>query len=272
MKKVPIAIFTALLLMAQNVAMGAITIKKANPVEKKQAAATDIGASLVPTVMGLISGVQEISKKQKDLTAECRPSSSDIDFVNKIIKEWAKTGSMTADEAINKLGKRACSGTDSYANSVLLSGSMDDEDFICVDTFVGAGNADMIWAGYPKAAVAHYCLDGEMTCSDKNRKEVTNMYDIINLVDFSKEDFTKQESDIYGKLTDKIENCSYAKLDAKKKAMWSEFLVNTISNTGQKTNTGSIMQAVGSVANSGGGTMGTIQSLGGIAAQFMGGQ
>ena len=69
------------------------------------------------------------------------------------------------------------------------------------------------------------------------------------------------------KLISKIEKCSYSKLNAKKKAMWGEFLVDTIGSVGQKTNTAAIMQTVGSVANSGG--MGALQSLGGIASQFM---
>lgn len=270
MKKVSIFIL-ATLFMTHNSAMGAISIKKAPSVATKQAAATDVGASLIPTVVGLISGVQDITKKQKDLTAECRPSSADLDFVNKTIKEWAKTGAMTKEEALNKINAQECKGTETYSNSVLLSGSMDDDGFICTDVFKGSGNDGMIWAGYPKAAVAYYCLDGELSCSEKNRREVTNMYDIFNLIDFTQEDYTAQEAQTHGKLVAKIENCSYAKLDAQKKAMWSEFLVGTIGGMGQKTNTGSILDAVSAVSSAGGG-VGTLQSLGGIAAQFMGGQ
>ena len=70
-----------------------------------------------------------------------------------------------------------------------------------------------------------------------------------------------------GVLISKIENCSYAKLNAKKKALWGEFLVDTVGNLGQKTNTATIMQTVGSVANSGG--MGALQSLGSVATQFI---
>ena len=70
-----------------------------------------------------------------------------------------------------------------------------------------------------------------------------------------------------GKLIAKIEQCSYAKLNAKKKAMWGEFLVGTIGNLGQKTNTSAIMQTVSGVANTGG--AGLMQSLGGIATQFI---
>ena len=73
------------------------------------------------------------------------------------------------------------------------------------------------------------------------------------------------------KLIAKIENCSNSKLNAKKRAMWSEFLMGTISNIGQPTNTGSIMEQVSNIAGSGGG-LGSLSSLGAIASQFLGNQ
>ena len=68
-------------------------------------------------------------------------------------------------------------------------------------------------------------------------------------------------------LISKIENCSYAKISAKQRALWGDFLVSTMGNLGQKTNTGTILQTVSGVANSGG--SGALQSLGSIATQFL---
>ena len=61
-------------------------------------------------------------------------------------------------------------------------------------------------------------------------------------------------------------------MNAKKQALMSDFVVGTIGNLGQKTNTGSIMEMVSSVAGStGNGAGGMLQSLGGIATQMLGG-
>ena len=70
------------------------------------------------------------------------------------------------------------------------------------------------------------------------------------------------------KLIAKIEDCSNAKLSAKKKAMWGEFLISTVGSVGQSTNTGAIMESVSGIAASGGGIQ-SLQSLGAIATQFL---
>ncbi len=262
--------FVAGVALVSNVAQGAITIKKAAPVAVKQTSATDAGASLVPTVLGLVSGVQQLNKQQKELTAECSPTSQELDFVNKIIKEWAKTGAATATEVENRLGMKRCSSgpTGGYQTSVRVAAGTDESSIICFDYFGGSGNADMVWENFPMAVKTYYCTDGALTgCSDKDRREVSNIYDVFNLVDFSQADYTPTEATMAAKLIAKIEKCSYSKLNAKKKAMWSDFLVDTISGVGEKTNTGAIIQTVSGVANSGG--MGALQSLGGFATQFM---
>jgi hypothetical protein len=66
----------------------------------------------------------------------------------------------------------------------------------------------------------------------------------------------------------KMEKCAPAKLNAKKLALWGDFVVSTVGGIGQKTNTGSIMDAVNGIISSGGG-MGAVQSLGGIATQLL---
>lgn len=260
--------FVGTIFMAQNVAM-AVTIKKAAPVATKQTSVADAGASLVPTVIGLVSGVKQLTQQQKALTAECIPSSAEVNFVNNIIKEWAKTGARTADEVQASLGmKRCATATGGYASTVRIAEGTDERDLICYDWFGGSGNDGMVWEKFPMAVSTYYCTDGSLTgCSDKYKQYVSNIYDVFNLVDFDTTDYTQQEAKMAGVLISKIENCSYARLNAKKKALWGEFLIDTVGGLGQKTNTATIMQTVSGVANSGG--MGALQSLGSIATQFM---
>ncbi len=246
----------------------ALTVKKAAPVATKESTAKESAASLVPTVMNLVSGIQQLNAKQNEMTAECIPTASEITFVNNTIKEWAKTGAMSAKEVEQSLRMKPCeAATGGYARSVEMSAGTDMDEIVCYDWFGGSGNEGMVWYRFPMAAKATYCADGMDTCSTKNQKTTSNIYNVFNLIDFSEADYTKDEARMAATLTAKIENCSDAKLSAKKRAMWGEFLTNTIGSMGQSTNTGAIMQQVGAVSNSG--LSGGLQSLGGIASQFM---
>ena len=95
-----------------------------------------------------------------------------------------------------------------------------------------------------------------------------NIYDIFNLVTFSEADYTADELKMASRLMTKIEQCSNSKLNAKKRAMWQEFLVDTVSNLGQSTSTGSIVQAVGGLT-SGGGGMSSLGTLGSFVTQTL---
>lgn len=264
-------LFAGLMCMAQIAPSMAITIKKAAPVATKQNDIKETGASLIPTVIGLYSGIQEITQKQKTLIAECLPSSQEIEFVNSTFKEWIKTGAMTRDEVFRSLGNaRPCqTASGGYATSVSIAYATEDTSLICYDFFGDSSDKNMIWYGYPKAVTTYYCTDdpSSRSCTDKNRENISNIYDIFNLIDFTESDYTKQEAKMAGTLIAKIENCSNNKLNAKKRAMWSEFLVGSISSLGSKTNTGTIMQMVQGSANSG--PMGALKSLGGNVTQFL---
>ena len=265
MKKTCICFFTAIIAV-HGVALGAVTIKKAAPVTTQQTSAVESGASLLPTVLNIVSGVKQLNQQQMDLNAECQPTSSELDFVNKTIREWAKTGTMTADEVENAMGgMRRCENSVGYAASVRVAYGIDQNELICYDW---NSDPNMVWYKFPVASKASYCTDGSISgCDAKNRKDVSNIYDVFRLVDFSQDDYTVAEAQMASKIIAKIEKCSYAKLSAKQNAMWGEFLVGTIGNLGKKTNTAAIMQTVSGVANTGG--TGLLQSLGGIATQFM---
>jgi hypothetical protein len=267
--------FIAMLCFAPLFSAGAaVQVKKAAPVAAKPSAGTESAASLVPTVLGLVSNVMEMNAKQKALTEECIPSSAEINFVNNTIKEWAKTGQTTAAEMGRGLGSPCGLNVSDggYAADVLSSAGAAGS-VPCYDTFVGAGNRDMVWENFPKASKGTYCKSGGSTppCLNKNDLvTVSNAYDLFNRIDFSQADYTQGEVTMAGKLLSKVEDCSSSKLSAKKRALWAEFLFNTAGSLGQKTNTGTIMEQVGGIVNSnGGGALGSLGSLGAIATQFM---
>ena len=249
----------------------AITINKAAPVAAAETTTSTSAASLLPTVLGIISGVQQLSAQQKELTAECIPTTQEINFVDRMTKEWAKTGAMTADEVRKRLGRQRCSvANGGYRSSVQVAAGTDMDDLICYDYFAGDGNAGMVWENFPKVGLATYCSDGSLSCSDKDRVTVSDIYDIFNLIDFTEKDYYgSDELTMAANLTAKIEKCSYSRLSAKKRQMWGEFLTGTISSLGEPTNTGSIMDAVGSITNSGG-FGSSVGSIGALAAQFLG--
>ena len=269
-------IFVGIFVAMQN-AGAAVAITKAKPVATKQTSAKDTGASLLPTVINLVSGVQQLNQKQKALSAECVPTSQELNWVNTMIKEWAKTGAANAQDAERSMsGMKACDSSETYESSVRLAADTDETEFICYDVFKSATDEGTVWHGFPMASKAYYCTDGSFSgCKDKNRVDVSNIYDVFNLIDFSESDYTASELTMASKLMAKIENCSNAKISAKKRAMWGEFLTGTISSMGQKTNSGTIMQMVSGVVpnvGNGGGFGGAMQSLSGIAGQFLGGQ
>lgn len=245
----------------------AVTITKAPTVAPQESSGTDGAASLVPTVLSLISSVQQLSAKQKELTNECIPSSQEITFVDNIVKAWAKTGAMTADEVGKRLRREKCrTANGGYRNAVQIAAGT-EMDNICYDYFAGDGNDGMVWAGFPKVGVATYCSDGTLSCSANKQVTVSDIYDIFNLVDFTTADYTPSEMTMATRLMDKIEKCSYSRLSAKKRQMWGEFLTDTINNLGEPTNTSTIMQSVGSLTT--GGLSGGLGSIGALATQVL---
>lgn len=266
MKKALVAFVAMFTCLTMHVAMGAVTVKKAAPVATQAASSSSTTASLVPTVLSLVSNVQELNAKQRELTAECIPSSAEISFVDNVMKEWAKTGAMSAEEVKKQLKRESCNSTNGYEAGVKMTAAT-GVDYICYNTFSGYGNDDMVWAGYPKVGIAKYCDDGTDDC--KNKKTKSDIYEIFNIIDFVEADYTKQEATMAAKLISKIENCSDAKLSQKKRAMWGEFLTTTIGGVGQKTNTSTIMNTVGNITKSGTNLTGGLSSLGAVATQYL---
>ena len=262
-------LFSVLMLcMTTNAAMSAVTIKKAAPVATQESSTTSTTGSLVPSVLTLVSDVQVLNAKQRELDTECTPSSAEIEFVNNTIKEWAKTGAATESDVARRLGKTPCSGGVGYEASVRYSAGT-DLSTICYDNFASESDKNMVWYRFPKASKATYCPDGSATCSDKEKKTVSNVYEIFDLVDFGATDYNRQEATMAAKLLDRTDRCSDTKISKKKRQMWGEFLTTTMGNVGQKTSTSQIMQTVGSITQNGASLNGGLSSLGTIASQFM---
>ncbi len=260
MKKI-LGVFVVLLFSAQNAAFS-VVIKKSASVATKQVEKKDAMNSLLPTVMTLVQGAQALGQQQKALTAECVPTGSEINWVNDMVKEWAKTGAMTADEVQTMLNQSPCIDGNTYKSSVQIAGDTNDASDICYDTFKKKSDEGTVWYGFPKAAKEYYCSDGELSCSERYRKEVSNIYEIFSLIDFTQADYTASEWATASKIMEKFENCSTVKLNARKKEAMGNFLANTVGGLGQKTNTGSVMEMVQSVTSGMGGGGGF--NLGGL--------
>ena len=232
---------------------GAVTIKKAAPVSTQQSTAMESATSLVPTALNLISGVKALTAKQNELTAECQPTQSEINWVNTMIKEWAKTGTMSATDVAQRLNMTSCGYSNCYADMV--------QDMVEVkgskqfyDAFVDTTGA--VWDGFPMASVATYCKSEP--CSNKNKKTVSNIYIMFALIDFDDADYSKSELSMASKLREKAEKCSDVKIGAQKVAAQQEFIINTVGSIGQKTNTSSVIEAVSGISSGGLGGLGNV--------------
>lgn len=231
---------------------GAVTIKKAAPVSTQQSTAMESATSLVPTALNIISGVKALTAKQDELTAECQPTQSEINWVNTMMKEWAKTGTMGATDVAQRLNMTPCTYNNCYADMVQdmveVKGS---EQFY--DAFVDDG---AVWGGFPMASVATYCKSEP--CSNKNKKTVSNIYTMFALIDFDDADYSKSELSMVSKLREKAGKCSDVKIGAQKVAAQQEFIINTVGSIGQKTNTSSVIEAVSGISSGGLGGLGNV--------------
>ena len=269
--KAKFLMFTAVLCAIHGIA-GAVTIKKAAPVSTQKKEVLDNGSSLLPGVLNLVGAVQQLNQQKKALQAECIPSSSDIQFVNKMVQEWAKTGAKTADDVFSSLGVDPCEDTDSYEDTVQASmGELDDDD-ICYDAYNRDEDDGAIWYGMPKAATATYCDDGINVkgCAEKYKKTTSNIYEVFAVVGFSDSDYSAEELTKFTKLKEKMDKCAPAKVKARQRESMANLVNQTLGSVGTKTDTANLMQSVTSLVGSmGSGTNGVVQSLVGVAQDML---
>ena len=274
-----------------GVAYGAANVlvpKKADSVVKRDTSAstTDVGASLLQTAGGLVVNAIAMGQEQKKLVAGCEPTSSEVSFVNSMIKEWAIAGAKNPLASKDGVGGTMKGCTDangvslvdgedkpSYAATVkayYASAGNDIAGLICYDVFKNDEARGAVWAGFPKAAVADYCAGGGdlSLCSKGNKKKATNLWTLFELIDFEEKDYTRAEASKALALLQKAQNCSGTKLAAKRLESFGGFLVNTVGNLGQKTNTASIMDAIPNLVGPGGGA-GKLGGIAPVVTQFL---
>ncbi|MBO7508850.1 MAG: hypothetical protein J6T57_01050 [Alphaproteobacteria bacterium] len=276
MKKL-IVLCSLLCMVSANLgAFGAANVlvpKKADSVAKRDASTTtsNLGASLLPTAIGLVGNVMALSQQQKALAAECEPTGKEVTFVNNMVKEWAIAGAANPMKTSTAIPECDPTRSQSYERSVRESGSnlLVDTSSLCWDTFSAAEARGAVWAGFPKAAVASYCPDGIDGCAESKKKKVTNLWTIFDMINFDESDYTKSEATQAQALLQKAANCSGNKLAAKRLESFGGFVTSTIGGLGQKTNTGSVMDAVSGVISNSGGGLGNLGGLATVASQFL---
>ena len=244
-------------------------VKKASSVKKQEQSGLDniTSNSLLPGVVNLVTNVAALKKQTEELKAECAPTTAEINWVNNMVKEYAKVGSTSADKMVAAVGgKNGVCGNDTYENSVLNSVSANLDP--CVPTFSEQGDQNMIWAGYPKAASAKYCPgDDVYMCADAKKKTMSNIYKIFGAIDFVPEDYTESEASTYVKFMEKMEKCAPEKISARNRQAYTEFLKTTITGVGQNQNTATVWDMVGTL--SGGSGLSGISNVAGSVTQFL---
>jgi hypothetical protein len=220
-----------------------VKVKKAAPVATKKADTMESATSLLPAVLNLVSSVKALNMQQQQLSADCAPTSDEINTVNNLVKEWAKIGDTSAQSACYGLGQFVCNG--GYSAHVRDF----DEGEACYETFEDLADRDTIWQGFPKVSSAQKCdVDG------KKCHTVSNIYDIFAKIPFSDDDYTQAEAKKVGALKEKANRCAPAKIKAAKRELYGGFLVQTLNSVGQTTaasGTSSIIEAVSSMGGSG---------------------
>ena len=250
MKKISVLIILTVFLTPM-LAVGAVSVKKASSVTKKTAEPVETATSLLPTVVGLVGGVKNLQNQTKDLTADCTPSSDDIQTVNNLVKEWAKIDDTDAARAT--YGISVCNDSDkSYGYEDFLRNSA-DKGQECYELFAASGDSGKIWENFPKASKGQIC--SETGNKKKNKCEtVTNLYTVLDKIPFSEADLTKSEVSKIANLKQKAEHCAPAKVALAKAGLVSNFVMDALGTVGQKSGasgTAGILEAVSSMGGNG---------------------
>ena len=270
-----LAFFIAFAVVVPYASWGAVNVKssgvkKAAPVATKQADKLESATSLLPTVINLVSGLQNLNQQQQQLTADCAPTSSELQLVNDLVKEWAKTGVTTASVA-RGTGATACNGIDNLTetNESGYENFINDHDAneTCIETFSNSTSQGTIWYGFPKASSGKkYDINNK-----KNYKNVSNIYDIFGLITFDESDYTVSEAAKIAQFRAKAERCAPNKIKAKKAELYTGFVTQTLGNLGQSSGasgTASVMNAVSSMGGSSN-IKSILPSLGSMATQML---
>jgi hypothetical protein len=249
----------------------AAVIKKASAVEVQEQGKMEAvtGQNLVGTALGLVSGVMSLKKQEQALSEQCAPSGSDVEHVNKMVKEYAKTGKQTAEQMRESLQVKTfdkdSAGKDCFKSSVGVEGIN-----LCYQVF---SDKDNIWNEYPVADSIKKCPPDKPDCASKDEKYYSNVYEIYGVMNWSEDDLLKDELSTHAKLMKKAEECSPAEIKRKKQELTGSLITSTLGGIGQKQGTGNVMGQVsgmmGSMNSGGGGAMGAVSGIGSLATGML---
>lgn len=273
MKKL-ITVFVVLLCVTPWVSWAAINvknsgIKKAAPVATQKTDKMESVTSLLPTVIGLVGTVKTLSAQQQQLSADCAPTSSEIELVNDLVKEWAKISTVNADTAVYGLGKEPCNRGDkdenNYNNFAAYMNEADDNES-CYETFSSKNDKEMVWHGFPRASSMQKCdLVNKKDCENKS-----NIYYVFAKIPFTDEDYTESEAKKIAQFKAKANRCSPVKINAAKRELYSNFVTQALGSVGKTsgaTGTEAVLEAVSSMGGSGN-IQTMLPSLGVMATQM----
>lgn len=231
------------------------TIKKASSVQEKQQDKMDAvtGTNLAGMAIGLFAGIQALKNEEKAMSQSCAPSIADRDYVNKMMREYAKTGQKTSKEMLAALGAQASDGWCSYKEYVRTG-----QGEKCFDLMVGSDDDGRIWYGYPSATEGFQeCPPDKPNCKDK--KYYSNVYEIYAVMNWTDADLLPDELSTHSKLMAKAEECAPEVIARKNRERAGNLITGTLGSIGQKQNTAGTMEAVGGLMQG----MGT-NGLGGL--------
>ncbi len=246
-------------------AFSAVAIKKAAPVATSKSAGVSSAMGTVSTVLDLVGTIKDARQRQQEISAECYPTSQELNFVNNMVKEWAKSGAKGRKEVFAALNVEPCSTVGEYAERIKYQ--TDSRDSICFDTFNEPGE---VWHGYPHADAVQFCSDGSSSCS--NKKYQSNIYDIFRQIDFGPSDYSADEISMANKLLTKNDSCSPVKVKAAVAKLWSDVTQNSFNqiSAGSKTNTSNMEVILKGVQTFGGGSVADTVGVGAsILTNFM---
>lgn len=243
-------------------------VKKAAPVATKQVDKLDSATSLLPTVINLVANVKALNVQQQQLTADCAPTTSEIEMVNNLVKEWAKTGTITATVAESGLGGY-CSEDRWKNSSGYYHNYMEyaDKKKSCFENFSSDEDKDTVWYLFPKASKTEICD----SINKQNCENISNIYDVFAKIPFTEEDFTEGEAKKISKFIEKMNRCAPGKLNAARSELVGGFLTQTLGSVGQSSGvagTAAVLDAVSGMGGSGD-IKSMLPSLGQMAVQVM---
>lgn len=259
MKKI-LTFFIVCVFSAIDLSWGAVSVKKAAPVTMKKESNMESATSFLPAVLNLVENVKNLKTQQQQVTAECEPSSGEIEIVNSLVKEWAKIGDTSQSNIAS--GLTLCVGTNYSEYMRNMAQSYNDT---CYDVFPNQG---YIWDGYPKASIAKECTGMNNT----NCKVYTNIYDVFGKIPFTDpDDYTKREVENIAKIKEKFDKCATAKVKAKQRELAGNFLNQTLSSVGKTTGAAGTEDVLKAVQGLGGsGSFGSLlPSLSGVIPQML---